>query len=508
MRHLGDITKISGYTAPIVDCIIGGSPCQDLSVAGKRAGLDGERSGLYMEQIRIVKEMREQDERNGRTGVDIRPRYMVWENVPGAFSSNKGEDFRIVLEELAKVKDKDAVIPMPPKDKWTTCGCVMGDGWSIAWRVLDAQFWGVPQRRRRIALVADFGGQSAPEILFIRQSVSGNTDESQSQRKETPFNATGGAGAEDNREGTCPIVAYGISSYNSNAMKSSNPHSGIYEADTSRTLDLNGGNPSCNQGGIAIVESVLHLMDAYQRHGWRKSDTCGTLTTGQNNTVRGDTPLVCYTLKIRSGCDGGGKGALIQKDKSETLSTLQEQTLFQPVPWVKGTRPHTKDEAQVWENKDVANCLNTHDMSEARVNEIITMATQATDYKDPPTATHRCGARYIVRRLTPLECERLQGYPDGWTNIGEWTDSTGKKRQTSDAARYKALGNSIALPPWKWVLKNLCACYERDATMASLFDGIGGFPYIWEQLNGKGTCLWASEIEEFPIAVTKVRIRE
>ena len=113
---------------------------------------------------------------------------------------------------------------------------------------------------------------------------------------------------------------------------------------------------------------------------------------------------------------------------------------------------------------------------------------------------------YIVRRLTPLECERLQGYPDGWTDIGEWTDSNGKKRQTSDAARYKALGNSIALPPWKWVLKRICACYERDATMASLFDGIGGFPYLWEQLNGKGTCLWASEIDEFPMAVTKVRI--
>jgi DNA (cytosine-5)-methyltransferase 1 len=116
--------------------------------------------------------------------------------------------------------------------------------------------------------------------------------------------------------------------------------------------------------------------------------------------------------------------------------------------------------------------------------------------------------KYIVRRLTPLECERLQGYPDGWTDIGEWTDSKGKVHKTSDAARYKALGNSIALPPWKWVLKRLCACYERDATLASLFDGIGGFPYLWEQINGKGTCLWASEIEEFPIAVTKARIGE
>ena len=194
MKHLGDITKISGYTAPIVDCIIGGSPCQDLSVAGKRAGLDGERSGLYMEQIRIVKEMRAKDEHNGRTGVDIRPRYMVWENVPGAFSSNKAEDFRIVLEELAKVKDKDAVIPLPDGGKWTNYGCIMGDGWSIAWRVLDAQFWGVPQRRRRIALVADFGGQSASEILFIRKSLSGNTDESQPKRKEASSDASGGIG--------------------------------------------------------------------------------------------------------------------------------------------------------------------------------------------------------------------------------------------------------------------------------------------------------------------------
>jgi DNA (cytosine-5)-methyltransferase 1 len=127
---------------------------------------------------------------------------------------------------------------------------------------------------------------------------------------------------------------------------------------------------------------------------------------------------------------------------------------------------------------------------------------------DDPMKICIVGTRYIVRRLTPLECERLQGYPDGWTDIGEWTDTNGKKRQTSDAARYKALGNSIALPPWKWVLKRICACYERDATMASLFDGIGGFPYLWEQLNGKGTCLWASEIEEFPIAVTKARIGE
>ena len=566
MIHLGDITKISGYAAPIVDCIIGGSPCQDLSVAGKRAGLDGERSGLYMEQIRIVKEMREQDERNGRTGVNVRPRYMVWENVPGAFSSNKGEDFRIVLEELAKIADKDAVIPMPDKGKWTTCGCIMGDGWSIAWRVLDAQFWGVPQRRRRIALVADFGGQSAPEILLVRESVSGHTDESQPQRKEAATDASRGVGA-DNR--------LGADQYNA-----------VILGDTVSTLGVNCG---MSHGRQCVLE-----------------------------------PQVAYTLKIRSGCEGGGKGALIQTEKSATLSTLQDQTLFQPVVYeayqhhgwresekigtltatqnnhVRGDTPlvctfskakrsQTDNDYETWKESDTANTFNAFDTGDVRTSEVVIALDRAAynqgknaqfdfevsdkgvnsplvakgpgavcytidekcantyvweeqantlaarDYKQPQTvvavdcrngtedavngalqsnAAHSLNGnnvvrtRYIVRRIAPLECERLQGYPDGWTDIGEYTDSSGKKRQTSDAARYKALGNSIALPPWKWVLKRLCACYERDATMASLFDGIGGFPYLWEQLNGKGSCLWASEIDEFPMAVTKVRIGE
>ena len=177
MHHLGDITKISGYTAPIVDCIIGGSPCQDLSVAGKRAGLDGERSGLYMEQIRIVKEMREQDERNGRSGVDIRPRYMVWENVCGALSTGKpkGDDFRIVLEELARVVEEGVTIPRPPKGKWSNSGVIIGKNYSVAWRVTDAQHFGVPQRRRRLTLVADFGGYNAPRIVFGESEQHGRT---------------------------------------------------------------------------------------------------------------------------------------------------------------------------------------------------------------------------------------------------------------------------------------------------------------------------------------------
>ena len=191
MKHLGDITKIEGHNVPLVDVVTGGSPCQDLSVAGKREGLAGARSGLFMEQIRIIKEMRNESARQLRLrGANddfrlLKPRYMVWENVPGAFSSNKGEDFRAVLEETARIVCEDAVIPRPENGKWTPSGCIMGDGWSIAWRVHDAQFWGVPQRRKRIALVADFGGQTAPKILFERKGVSGDSEQSREARKET-----------------------------------------------------------------------------------------------------------------------------------------------------------------------------------------------------------------------------------------------------------------------------------------------------------------------------------
>ena len=189
MKHFGDITKIHGNEVPITDVVIGGSPCQDLSVAnGNRQGLNGERSGLFMEQVRIVKEMREEDGKV-RTDKLVRPRYLVWENVPRALSSNKGEDFRIVLEEIARIKDKDAVVPRP--EKWSNAGCIMADGWSVAWRILDGQFWGIsyygddgvptklgtPQRRRRIVLVADFNGQSAGEILFESKGLLGDIEE-------------------------------------------------------------------------------------------------------------------------------------------------------------------------------------------------------------------------------------------------------------------------------------------------------------------------------------------
>ena len=191
MKHYGDITQISGYNLPIVDVITGGSPCQDLSVAGKRAGLAGERSGLFMEQIRIIKEMRERDARdNGRTAWLIRPRFMVWENVPGAFSSGspKGADFAAVLEEIIKVAEPNACVSVcVPNGGWTKSGCYYAEdgSWSVAWRLHDAQFWGVPQRRKRIALVADFGGLAAPEILFERKGLHGDLAESGEAGKGT-----------------------------------------------------------------------------------------------------------------------------------------------------------------------------------------------------------------------------------------------------------------------------------------------------------------------------------
>ena len=589
MKHLGDITQIKGNEAPTVDCIIGGSPCQDLSLAGKRAGLAGARSGLYMEQIRIIKEMRAHDRVNGRTGVDVRPRYMVWENVPGAFSTNQGQDFAAVLEEAIRVAEPQAPsVPVPEKG-WSTAGCIVGEQWSVAWRVLDAQFWGtpskpLPQRRRRIALVADFGGLSASEILFVRKSVSGDIEPGKQKGKETAGDAressagaipctlkirsgvdvdskgkAAGKGAliQTDKTGTLstvqdqylfkPVaygfdpqacrdvgqyvvenmantltngtnpgwhngVCYGIGAYHSNAWKSDNPNSGVYEADTSKTLDsLNCGYPACNQGGMAVVQPTVCLegngsRPSHKGDGYIESDTMYTLNTierhgvaysieshPQDSRVNIDDSGKVQTLTSRMGTGGGnvpmvmepyciGNGQVDQLGLSKKVGTLNcmhdQQAFITPVAGVDCRNATEYPGINATLQSDAAHNLNS--------NNVVRV-------------------KHIVRRLTPLECERLQGYPDGWTDIGEWIDTNGKKHKEADSPRYKALGNSIALPPWKWVLKRLCACYERDATLASLFDGIGGFPYLWEQINGKGSCLWASEIEEFPIAVTKLR---
>lgn len=468
MIHLGDITKINGGEIPAVDCITGGSPCQDLSIAGKRAGLAGERSGLYMEQIRVVKEMREHDRANGRTGQFIRPRFMVWENVPGAFSSNGGKDFAAVLEEAIKIAEPEAPsVPVPAKG-WPTSGCLSDvDGkWSVAWRVHDAQFWGVPQRRRRIALVCDFGGMSAPEVLFERKGLSWDSEPGGTAGEGTSQSSERSVGSAIN------AVCYGISSFSSNSMESGNPHSGIYEAETSRTLDLHGGCPACNQGGIAVVQGCAVtdytpiLLESNQHHATIRTDGIST------------------TLPASMGMGGGYVPMILPFD----TTTYQQVT----DPLMANSHPGSYTGQDAYNDMLVAHALRS----------------QGSDPHREDAMAYPISAGK-VRRLTPLECERLQGYPDGWTDIGAWADSKGKVHQeSSDSARYKALGNSIALPFWFWLLRRISAIYERPATLGSLFDGIGGFPLCWERCNGKGTALWASEIEEFPIAVTKLRFQE
>lgn len=452
MIHLGDITKIKGAKIEPVDCITAGSPCQDLSVAGKRAGLEGERSGLFMEQIRIIKEMREHDRNNGRTDEFIRPRYMVWENVPGAFSSNKGEDFRCVLEETAKVAERDAVIPGPPKGKWSKSGAIMGDGWSIAWRVHDAQFWGVPQRRKRIALVADFGGFSAPEVLFERKGLSRDSEKSGEAREGAAAHAQGGTGK--------------AISFQERAGKPGGGKGILIQDERTGALSTLNNQSVCYLNDHAVAyRKTSHAKSAEDGQGWAETEVNDTLNAFDSGETRTPTVVVgLETFHCTTEVDEEKVGAQTARGPGAVCTNYK---------------------ADGAEGKGIA------------------FATVGDHDGRPTDMTNLVQCESIVRRLTPLECERLQGFPDGWTDIGEWTDSKGKARKCSDSARYKALGNSIAIPFWFYILRRMAAQYERPATLGSLFDGIGGFPLCWERCNGKGTARWASEIEEFPIAVTK-----
>ena len=650
MKHYGDVSTLKGSELEPVDIITFGSPCQDMSVAGKREGLDGSRSSLFYEAVRIVKEMR--CATNGKY-----PRYIVWENVPGAFSSNKGADFQSVLEEICSVKGYEIDTARPAK--WPNAGEIVADDFSLAWRVFDAQYWGVPQRRKRIYLVADFAGGSAGKILFESEGVSGYSPQG--------FRSwEGAAGASE--EGT-HASGIGIDGYNGsvsneaatlgencgmstgrNGVMVLNDQGGdrmdVSEDVTGTLRAQDHGHPPCVMGaagfctehsadsrGIGYEEETSPTLRAgtvpaavYENHSQDTRYTgpldvaptvMSTYGTGGNNQpfVVEDTPK---TLKIRSGCEGGGKGALIQDNKSATLGCNNDQTVF--VPFVKGTRPHSAEEGQQWKESDVANTLNTHDVGETRCNELavkvygicskdsnamksdnpksgfyeadttrtldanggnpscnqggmavvalegngarpshkgsgyseedvsftlnateqhavaygidratynmgqnakfgiaveeeveptmvakgpgavgqpvyhssknsfhtnftddtVTDTLVATDYKDPPTVSEE--PYYIVRRLTPTECARLQGFPDWWCDglgtdkptdeeIAFWTDvfethrkvmGTSSKPKTrnqiikwikephSDSAEYKMWGNGVALP---------CVCY-------------------------------------------------
>ena len=518
MLHLGDITKINGHHVPTTDCVIFGAPCQDLSVAGKRAGMkhsdlgdeETTRSGLFMEAVRIIKEMRETDVHIGRSGHDIRPRYGIYENVPGALSSNLGQDFRVVLEELARVVEEGVTIPRPPKGKWATTGVIIGDGWSLAWRVFDAQYWGVPQRRRRICIVVDFNGHTAPQIVFsegehhgssergackpslgylgekprsevqsVSEGLSRNLESSQPQRKEVAPDASRGLGGDDTKCLFNAVIQPVYSVENPPAdSRVDIDESGKVQTLTSR-MGTGGGN----------VPMVMQCYSKSKRaqsntdyETWNESETANTLNSFDVGDVRTTEAIVsCETIALEgNGQRPSHKGdGYAVTDKSYTLNATE----------VHGVAYKEPADMVLMEAYQHHGSLQSNSAHSLNGNNVVRV-------------------KYIVRRLTPLECERLQGFPDGWTDIGEYIDTNGKKKQSSDAARYKALGNSIALPSWKFILKRLCANYERDATMASLFDGIGGFPLLWEKINGKGSCLWASEIEEFPIAVTSRRFND
>lgn len=516
MIHLGDITKIHGGEAPVVDVVIGGSPCQDLSIAGKRAGLAGARSGLYMEQIRIIKEMRERDMASGRTGEFVRPRYMVWENVPGAFSSNGGKDFAAVLEEAIRIAEPEAPDIEVPEKGWNTWGGYhdeMGGRWSVAWRVLDAQHWGVPQRRRRIALVADFGGDTAWEILFERQSVSGHPAESGAAWESLAASAESGAGRAG--KGTGSVICL-----KGNAIDRDTAENGKwYQEDKSYTLDATDRHGVCAAFKLGNSKKARSIGYAEEQAPTLNAECGGNkpaviaFAQNQREEVRdvggkavslaAEAGMHCQTfvaLDMSHACD-------IIRDCGEVAPSLQARmgTGGNQIPLTYQKTTGTLSPGAHAGSYNGQDAYNDMLVCGAAVPDIAhTLKAKANcDFRED-SETYPVQNR-VVRRLTPLECERLQGFPDHWTDLGEWTDSKGKRHKDADSPRYKALGNSIALPPWKWLLKRLCGNYERDATMASLFDGIGGFPLIWEQLNGRGTCLWASEIEEFPIAVTKRR---
>lgn len=625
MKHYGDISQMDGGKIESVDIITFGSPCTDMSVAGRRAGLEGQQSVLFYQAIRIIKEMR--CATNGKY-----PRYIVWENVPGAFSSNSGEDFKAVLEAVIGVAEPDTQVPMPEKNRWPYADCYMGDGWSLAYRVLDAQFWGVPQRRKRIYLVADFAGGRAFDILFKSEGVSGYSAESFRSWQRTAGSAadcTGTASLCLNDQGgqrmdvtddvtatlraeahhpPCVLESAGFCTEHSSKSRSIG-----YEEETSPTLRA------------GVVPATVYENHSQDTRYTGPIDTAPTVSAtygmGGNNqpfVVSEETPK---TLKIRSGCEGGGKGALIQENKSATLSCNNDQTLFEPCNWdgqqtaptltahnaggnqrmpdknhfncilqaygicskesnaMKSDNPHSgiyeADTSRTIDgnggnpgcnqggiavvesyaiqgsmigrddkngpqgdgiNEDVSFTLNTVDRhavytmttgSFAQVSEDKAPTVLARDYKDPTAVCYSIGrdtfnqgknakfaptfepelqptlvakgpgaiqSGYTVRRLTPTECARLQGFPDWWcddlgiaeptmADIQYWYDvfethrrimgSSTKPKSLkqiakwlrdphSDAAEYKMWGNGVALPCVVFVLSGIVWCTQNE----------------------------------------------
>ena len=555
------MTEINGAEIEAVDVITFGSPCQDLSVAGKRAGLkhsangDDEttRSGLFMEAVRIIKEMREAT--NGEY-----PKYAIWENVMGAFSSNAGEDFRIVLEEFIKIVEPEAPpIPSPGKAGWPYADCIVGDGWSLAWRTFDAQHWGVAQRRRRLYALLDLTSGRAEKVLFEREGLRGYFEKGISPWQGAagdpqgspgadytesgiiPYTlkirsgcegggkgaliqedmsatlatnndqylfqpiavATQQGGAEISEDGICPTVtaaagmsgnnqpwvccrkekercqkaaAYSISSYDSNAMKSSNPHAGIYEATTSRTLDLNGGYPATNQGGIVIIDQIAGQGEYY------------TESTVSSTLRAGGLGAVCYDAR---GNGDGGIAPTITGDHNNRVTDytalcmttgnyMQVAEEVSPTIMARDYKdPSVVSYPGMASGKDTTGCLMASGYEKLGGQEMF--SGDYTVIEEP----QEC--QYIVRRLTPTECARLQGFPDRWGDIphketftdeeysfwlnvrnthaeinGRTTKDYTKEQMLkwynklhSDSSEYKMWGNGIALPNALYVMQGI-----------------------------------------------------
>ena len=387
IKHLGDITNINGAEIEPVDIITFGSPCQDLSVAGRRAGLEGKRSSLFMEAVRVIKEMRK---KYGK------PDFIVWENVQGAFSSNKGKDFRKVIEEIAKIAQAVS-IPEPYQNKWMAAGAVMGNGWSLAWRVLDAQYWGVPQRRKRIFLVADFAGERACEILFKPESLSGNFTES----GET------GKGIAGNVENS--VIQYAVDFGRTADRIQMNAGKAV-------TLQGEGGGCGAKTGLYCLPVSVHQNQCGEVRQG----NVANTLNTNGNASSR-NAPLVA-TIDCRNHDVNGDISGTLQS-KSNGGNSLN---YINPVFAMQGFGDYKPS--------NIASSMKSREGKDS--TDLIT-------------------SDYSVRRLTPTECERLQGFPDAWTEYGH------DGKTISDSARYRALGNSVAIPCVEYVLAGIKAVVNK-----------------------------------------------
>ena len=495
-----------------------------------------------MAQIRIVKEMREHDRSIGRTGELVRPRYMVWENVPGAFSSNFKDgfgDFGAVLEEAVRIAEPGFSLPrLPDKQKWTKAGGIVGDGWSVAWRTHDAQYWGVPQRRRRISMVVDFNGHTAGDILFerfgeaeysgVHEVVADSGRESrpevqpdaESVRRDTP---EGGTAREETAGGAENCSAYAVrirggcdgggkgalvQTEKSGTLGTGNDQTifcmatqqGGAEIRTDNrcpTLTASAGMSGNNQPVICLQGNGIDRADTAgcNGKGW-KEDISYTL-----NTI--DRPAVCAAtvLDMSHACD-------VIRDRGGISPSLQARmgTGGNQIPLTFSMQSFGD-----YKENEISSSCKQRDSKDA-TDLVVGIDDDKNAYIDQfgTVKAHASGGtqqhvmdRMVVRRLTPLECTRLQGFPDGWVDIGDWTDEKDRVHKEADAPKYKALGNSIALPFWHWMFGRMAAYLPEGATLGSLFDGIGGFPLCWESIQGKETALWASEIEPFAIAVTK-----